>query len=348
MKKESKHNRNSKTKAECSCSIPEKGITNLAARAAQEGKETYNPNFAVAEQTGSETTMCCSGDGGSQHGDSVDGHRSDGYNHHAKLLQSPSNQEKMWWLQPVKACVRIMHCILVTDCLQTTVTFAELWHLAGVATCEEECRLPLYLLPGALPQLVTTVTNYKFPVFRQSAANTWMEHLEDWGPVCSWDFISPGSWGRAGPWSCLCSHSSNGKLLWCSDTTANSNQKPLLGFKPATALSPSREAIFPGISVNPVSPLHTAGFHTQSTQPCHPYKPWKPWWPWISSWPSLRGIFSSSIIPKTSNSACRCSHAAQVLSYRGKPKVGFSKVFSSEHSWDLTGETPGAQAVSPF
>lgn len=95
MKKESKHNRNSKTKAECSCSIPEKGITNLAARAAQEGKETYNPNLAVAEQTGSETTMCCSGDGGSQHGDSVDGHRSDGYNHHAKLLQSPSNQEKM-------------------------------------------------------------------------------------------------------------------------------------------------------------------------------------------------------------------------------------------------------------
>lgn len=60
MKKESKHNRNSKRKAECSCSIPEKDITNLAARAVQEGKETQNSNLAVAEQTGSETAKCCS------------------------------------------------------------------------------------------------------------------------------------------------------------------------------------------------------------------------------------------------------------------------------------------------
>lgn len=55
---------NSKRKAACSCSIPEKDITNLAARAVQEGKETHNSNLVMAEQTGSETAKCCSRAGG--------------------------------------------------------------------------------------------------------------------------------------------------------------------------------------------------------------------------------------------------------------------------------------------
>lgn len=91
-------------------------------------------------------------------------------------------------------------------------------------------------------------------------------------------------------------------------------------------------------------------FKPSPPKPCQPYKPREPWWPWNTCLPfkAFRSMFSSCVIPKASSSACWYLHAAQVLSYRGRPKVGFSKAFSSEHSWDLTGETPGAQPVPPF
>jgi len=73
MKKELKCKRNSRRQAECSCSIPEKDITNLASRAVQEGKGTRNSNLTTAAQTGSDTAKCCSRISGPQDGDSVNG-----------------------------------------------------------------------------------------------------------------------------------------------------------------------------------------------------------------------------------------------------------------------------------
>lgn len=108
MKKESKCNRNSKRQADCSCSIPEKDITNLASWTVQEGKGTHNSNLAMAAQTGIEMAKCCSRISVPQDRDSVDGYRSNSYGHHTKPLQSPSNQEKQLWLQPVKACMKIL------------------------------------------------------------------------------------------------------------------------------------------------------------------------------------------------------------------------------------------------
>lgn len=74
MKKESKYNKNSKRQAECSCSIPEKDITNLASRAAQEGKGTQSSNLAMAAQTGIKTAKCCSRISVPPDGNSVDGY----------------------------------------------------------------------------------------------------------------------------------------------------------------------------------------------------------------------------------------------------------------------------------
>lgn len=98
MQKESKYNRNTKRQAECSCSIPEKDITNLASRAVQEGKGTHNSNLQwLHEQQSIETAECCSRNSVPQ-----DRHGVEDYKSNTKPLQSSSNHEKQLWLQPVK------------------------------------------------------------------------------------------------------------------------------------------------------------------------------------------------------------------------------------------------------
>lgn len=147
-----------------------------------------------------------------------------------------------------------------------------------------------FIHPGALPQLVAAITNFSFTFCRQCAAKPWMEHLEEGDPVCSWDSVSRGSWGRAGPWSSLCSHRSNGKFLDAlTQLQTQSRSFSLVSACHWLWVPPGKQFFLESVLISPLLCILLA-FPPSPSGPCQPYKPREPWWPW-SSFSSLQKHF---------------------------------------------------------
>lgn len=88
MKRELKHNANSRRQAECSCSIPEKAIANLASWAVEEGKETDRSNLVMAAHTGPKLQRAALGVACRRTDPGGNVYRSKSYHRHTNPLKS--------------------------------------------------------------------------------------------------------------------------------------------------------------------------------------------------------------------------------------------------------------------
>lgn len=118
-------------------------------------------------------------------------------------------------------------------------------------------------------------------------------------------FVSPGIWGRADPWSFLCSHWSNSKLLWClTQLQTQSRSLSLVSASHCLWVPPGKQFFLESVLISVLL------CWLSHPKPCQPYQPQEPWWPWGTCWPfqASRNSFSSCVIPKASRSACWYSH----------------------------------------
>lgn len=209
----------------------------------------------------------------------------------------PQIKKKLWWFQPVKAFVRILPWISVD---RLSADYSDpCWTLtSGRSGClwGGGWTVPL-LTPWGF-----ATAGHKFPVFRQSAAKPWMEHLEEQDPVCLCPLVSEEEQILGAFCAAIGAIASSSDAL--TQLQTQSRSLSLVSASHCLWVPPGKQFFLESVLISVLL------CWLSHPKPCQPYQPQEPWWPWGTCWPfqASRNSFSSCVIPKASRSACWYSH----------------------------------------